>query len=69
MLQHAWEGHIRWHVCRDLVGNIYSREVSDEHLRRCAEARGKPWGSGVIPEYFLGKVLGDDHHLSVLLPP
>ena len=68
MLQHVYRGYVRWRVCRDLIGNIYSREVSDEHLRRCAEARGKPWSSGVIPEFFLGKVLGEDQHHSMTLP-
>ena len=57
-----------WLVCRDLIENIYSREVSDEYRRRCAETRGSAWTSGAIPEVFLDKVVGEDQHDSVLLP-
>lgn len=58
-----------WLGGRGLCQNIYSREVLEEYRRRCAEAKGKAWSSGVIPEVFLDKVLGDDQHQSVLLPP
>ena len=53
-------------MCRDLIENIYSHEVFEEYMRRC-NAFGKAWSSGVIPEFFLGKVVGTDQRHSALL--
>ncbi len=52
-----------------MVENIYCREVSEEHRRRCREAAGKAWSLGVIPEIFLDKVLGEDQNHSAMLSP
>lgn len=58
-----------WLNCRDLFQNIFSGEVYEEYQRRCTEAGGKAWSSGMIPEVFLDKVLGEDQRKSMLLPP
>ena len=57
-------------VCRDLVENIYSHEVFEEYMRRFSTnvTFGEAWSSGVIPEFFLGKVLGRDQRHSASLP-
>ena len=47
--------------------NVYSHEVFEEYMRRFS-AFGQAWSSGVIPEYFLGKVVGASQRHSVLLP-
>ena len=42
--------------CRNLVENIYSREVLEEYKRRWDAVQGKPWHQGMMSEYFLWRV-------------
>ena len=60
-------------ACRDLMENLFTKEVLDEHRSRFKAAtkersRGRMWSQSFTPEYFLAKIEGLTKEESARLP-